>query len=103
LAAKRDEKGRFIKGEVANPKGRPPRATEEEYAETFREVIPLERWKRMIERQALRADKGDLIAFKALVLYLAGAPTQKSELTGKDGERFVVNLSWGDDIKTNDD
>ena len=28
---------------------------------------------------------------------------ERQEVTGQNGERFVVNLSWGDDIKTNDD
>jgi hypothetical protein len=98
MAANRCPKtGRFLPGNNASP-GRKPRATEEEYAQVFKDVIPIERWERMIEKQALRAEqKGDLVAFKALVSYLAGAPIQKQQLTGKDGENLVINLSWGDD------
>lgn len=59
----RDAKGRFVKGCSGNPNGRKPHATEQEYREAIKDVIPLERFIRQLERLALRADKGDSRAF----------------------------------------
>jgi len=73
----RDDKGRFINGHKGGG-GRPPRATEKEYLEAFKDAVPLERFLRMVERQAHRAEKGDLPAFSAICKYL-GLDIQKIE------------------------
>ena len=67
----RDDKGRFARGQSGNPAGRPPKATEAEYIEKVSDVIPLERFGRMLEAQAKRAERGDIRAFEALAKYLA--------------------------------
>lgn len=62
----RDAKGRFIKGNEPGP-GRPPAATEAQYADVLKEVVPVERFKLIVEAQARRAERGDILAFNALV------------------------------------
>ena len=54
----RDAKGRFVPGVSGNPKGRKPRATEDEYRDAILDIVPIERWRLMIEKQAARAEKG---------------------------------------------
>jgi hypothetical protein len=71
----RDEKGRFVNGNKASP-GRKPKATEAEYLDAFKSVIPLERFVKQIEAQAKRADRGDLMAFGAIAKFL-GLDVQK--------------------------
>jgi hypothetical protein len=75
----RDNKGRFVKGVSGNPNGRPTRATEEEYRQAVLDIVPLERWKLMIEKQAIRAERGDLRAFEALAKYIA-PPIERQEI-----------------------
>lgn len=82
----RDEKGRFIKGGPPGP-GRPPKASEEEYREAVNTVITLDRFVKMIEAQAKRADRGELPAFAALVK-LMGLDVQKVE-NQHDGEVVI--------------
>lgn len=84
----RDERGRFAKGNPGGP-GRKPRATEQEYRDAFCEVVPLDRFIRMIEAQARRADKGDLKAFEALVRYIAPA-IEKQQLEHSGGVEITV-------------
>jgi len=98
----RDKKGRFVKGKSGNPDGRPPKASEEEYRDAIKEVIPLQRFINQLEKLAVRADRGDSRAFSK-ICDLLGLNVVRQEVTGKDGERFVINLSWGDDIKTDND
>lgn len=93
----RDTKGRFIKGESGNPNGRPPRATEEEYRLAVLDIVPLERWKMMIEKQAARAEKGDLRAFEALAKYIA-PPIERQDITsGGEPLNFVEKVIYSDD------
>ena len=73
----RDKNGRFVKGNKASP-GRPPKATEQEYLDAFKTVIPLERFIHQVEAQAKRADRGDLQAFGAIAKFL-GLDVQKIE------------------------
>ena len=80
MVVKRDEKGRFIKGSVANPKGRPPRATEKEYLDTVYDEIPIERFRRMIARQAERAERGDLKALEFLVRIIGLEAARKIDI-----------------------
>jgi hypothetical protein len=95
----RDTKGRFVPGVSGNPKGRKPRATEDEYREAILDIVPIDRWRRMIEKQAARAEKGDLRAFEALAKYIA-PPIEKHDIT-TDGEPIqfiekVVHAGNGD-------
>jgi hypothetical protein len=92
----RDNKGRFIKGSTGNPKGRPPRATEEEYRGTIRDVIPLERFTHQLEALAKRADRGDSRAFDK-ICDLLGLHVIKTEHSGRDGEPLQIVVSYVND------
>jgi hypothetical protein len=88
----RDNKGRFVKGVSGNPNGRPTRATEEEYRQAVLDIVPLERWKLMIEKQAIRAERGDLRAFEALAKYIA-PPIERSDITtGGEPLQFIEKI-----------
>lgn len=91
----RDAKGRFVKGNKASP-GRPPRATEQEYLDKVLDVVPLDRFARMVEKQAQRADRGDIRAFESLAK-LMRLYVDRLEHTGKDGNTILVTLRRGDD------
>lgn len=86
----RDNKGRFVKGKPGGP-GRPPRATEQEYREAIKEVIPLERFIRQLEKLAARADRGDSRAFDK-ICDLLGLHVIKNEVTGVDGNAITINV-----------
>ena len=84
----RDDKGKFTKGNKASP-GRKPRATEEEYRDAFLDVIPIERFKRMVDAQAKRAERGDIQAFNAIANRILPV-IEKHEHSGKDGSPIQI-------------
>lgn len=90
MAAMRDNKGRFVKGKPGGP-GRPPRATEQEYRDTIKEVIPLERFIRQLEKLAARADRGDSRAFDK-ICDLLGLHVIKNEHTGENGNAITIRI-----------
>lgn len=81
----RDEKGRFIKGSVGNPKGRPPKAREERYYEITLSTVTFADWEEIIRKAADQAKRGDYQARKFLADYLLGPPLQRAQLLGVDG------------------
>ena len=81
--------GKFVKGQTGNPKGRPKKATEQEYQDALYDVVPLERWKKILEAQMKRAERGDIQAFNAIANRILPI-TEKRELTGKDGEPITI-------------
>ena len=93
MTPKRDGKGRFIKGQTGNPNGRPPRATEQEYREAIKEVIPLDRFIRQLEKLAMRADRGDSRAFDK-ICDLLGLHVIKNEVTGADGNAITIRVVY---------
>lgn len=91
MTPKRDDKGRFVKGSTGNPNGRPTRATEQEYREAIKDVIPLDRFIRQLEKLASRADRGDSRAFDK-ICDLLGLHVVKNEITGSNGEALEIKL-----------
>jgi len=100
MASIRNEKGQFIKGSVPNPKGRPPKATEAEYRDAVKEVIPLERFIRQLESLAKRADRGDSRAFDK-ICDLLGLQVIKQEVSGKDGNPLQITVEYVNDWRKN--
>ena len=89
----RDAKGRFLKGETGNPNGRPPKATEEEYRDAVKEVIPLERFIRQLESLAKRADRGDSRAFDK-ICGLLGLDVIKQEVRGSADNPVKITVEY---------
>lgn len=87
----RDKRGRFVKGQSGNPNGRAPRATEQEYRDALLDIVPIERWKKIVERQAQRAEKGDIRAFESLAKYIV-PPIEKRQLDLGD-KPIIVRLT----------
>jgi hypothetical protein len=92
--AHRDEKGRFIKGNNANPSGRPPKEREVKYYDLLLTTVSEAEWVEIICTAARQAKRGDASARKWLTEYLVGVPAQKMEFTGKDGSKLAIHLSW---------
>ena len=90
MTPKRDDKGRFVKGSTGNPNGRPTAATEQEYRDAIKSVIPLERFIRQLERLAARADRGDSRAFDK-ICDLLGLYVIKNEQSGE----ITINVVRG--------
>ena len=96
MGKQRDEKGRFIKGSVPNPNGRPSKAREERFYEITLSTVTLTDWKEIIEKAATQAKRGDSQARKFLADYLIGPPVQKSEITGADSGALDIIVRYAE-------
>lgn len=92
----RDGKGRFVKGHRKTG-GRAKRATEIEYLTAVLEGIPLDDVTTGARRLADKIRKGDIYAWKLLLPYLVGLPTQRMEHTGADGAGLRIEVIYADD------
>jgi hypothetical protein len=70
----RDKKGKFQKGNPGGP-GRPARVVEQDYIVALSEAVPLDRWRKIIERAIADAEQGDPKAREWISNYLMGRPT----------------------------
>ena len=95
----RNNKGQFTKGHKNVSPGRPPQATEEEYRVAFLEIVPIERFKRMVEAQAKRAERGDIQAFNAIANRVLPI-IEKREHSGPDGEPLRIEVFYANDDRT---
>lgn len=90
----RDGRGRFAPGNAGGP-GRPKRASEVSYMLAVAEVVPVERWRGIVEQVATAAENGDHKAREWLARLLLGAdPGRLSEVLAgvlADGEHFRVS------------
>ena len=82
----------FKKGEIHNPKGRPPKG--HSITETIKAMMDEKpEIKRALGAKILEmAMKGDITAMKTLWNYMDGMPVQASEISGKGGSGIVLNL-----------
>lgn len=92
----RDEKGRFTKGSSGNPAGRPRRATEERYLAVLCEAVPLTRWRKIVERAVVDAEKGDDKARRWLGDYVIGRPTEYVNTDVTSGGN-ALRIEWVND------
>ena len=70
----RDAAGRFAAGNAGGP-GRPRRAIETDYLAALSDAVPMDRWRKIVERAVTDAEQGDVKAREWLGSYLAGKPT----------------------------
>ena len=87
----RDERGRWKKGTSGNPKGRPRRKSEEKVLDWFSEECTEDDVKAWYKTMCARARAGDVSAFKAIMSYLAGLPTQyiKADVDAEVKKRVI--------------
>jgi len=90
----RDEKGRFPKGVSGNMKGRPPKAVEESVTALLDSVVRPEDWEDLTGVLVKLGKKGNIPAILALFDRRYGKPTEKHEVTGKDGEPQKVLIEY---------
>jgi hypothetical protein len=90
----------FQKGQSGNPKGRPKLR---DIKEVLTDLLSQEKNKQQLVDAVMtvvvnKALKGDLKAADMLLSYTYGKPTQKTEITGADGERidFKVEVVQGE-------
>lgn len=82
MADRDDKTGRFLPGNKASP-GRPSRATEAEYLDAMSDAVSVEQWKKATAKMLALAIKGDVQAYKTLLPYFAGQPTQRLQISGE--------------------
>ena len=100
MTDKDPKNGRFVKGNKASP-GRPPKQSKQDYEDVFFEVIQIDRWRKMIEAQAKRAERGDIQAFNAIANRILPIIT-KNEHTGEYGEAIKIQIIDTTDANNND-
>ena len=82
----------FVKGQVANPNGRPRKSIEERYTKAVYSVVKAAEFKAVIEMILKAAKRGDMRAAKLILDYTVGTPIQKTELTGRDGGQIEFGV-----------
>ena len=94
------EHSKFKKGQSGNPNGRPKLR---DIKEVLTDLLSQEKNKQQLVDAVMtvvvnKALKGDLKAADMLLSYTYGKPTQKTEITGADGERidFKVEVVQGE-------
>lgn len=82
-----ENKGKFKEGNPGGP-GRPPKEREAKFLEVTLSAVTFKDWEEIVKKAVAQAKRGDNIARKWLGDYLIGAPIQRQEITGKDGEKI---------------
>ena len=98
MTQERDEKGHFVKGNNANPGGRPK--ADYSISALIDEAVSRTDWSFIIGVLKKRARRGDYKAIEILLDRRFGKPVQQTEVTGKDGaaiEIIHVKQSTDDD------
>ncbi len=90
---------KYKKGQSGNPKGRPPLR---DIKEVLKDLLSQEKNQTQLIDGLMsvvvnKALKGDLKAVEMLLSYTYGKPTQKTEITGSEGEKidFTINVVQG--------
>ncbi len=89
----RDASGKFIKGNNANPGGRPK--SDLSITALIDEAVTVDDWKFIIQAQLKRARRGDNRAIEWLTDRRFGKAVQA--ISGKDGEAFTIHVKVGND------
>lgn len=97
----------FKKGQSGNPKGRPPRKTEQAFLNATIGAVTIAAWKRITLTAVEQAEAGDDKARRWLSDYVLGKPTQHLEHTGKDGgaiqtEQQIRFIDYGIESEADD-
>jgi len=90
-------KGGFKKGQSGNPKGRPPRKTEQAYLNAMIGKVSIAAWQRIVIRAVEDAERGDAKARQWLTDYVVGKPTQYTDVTtnGESVNQRITFIDYG--------
>ena len=97
----RDGNGRFTKGTTGNPKGRPKKATEQEYLDVLYDVANIVRFRKILDAQMKRAERGDIQAFNAIANRILPI-IERRQISGEDGGAVKIQLIDATDERTDD-
>jgi hypothetical protein len=96
--ANRATNGRWLPGHSEHGPGRPAKAIQEAFLLALEKVLPLKRWKKILERCAVDAENGDRHAREFLAMYVAGKPREQIAIVDATTEPAeppkVVLLDW---------
>lgn len=91
-----ENKGKFQPGNKGGP-GRPPKEREARFLEITLSAVTFDDWAEIIKKAVAQAKRGDSSARKFLADYLVGVPVQRTEHTGRDGERLEILVKYATD------
>ena len=89
----RDASGKFVKGNPGGP-GRKKREVETDYLIALVKAVSMEDWEAIVHKAVVQARHGDAVARKWLADYIIGAPVQRQEVTGADGGRVEIVVTY---------
>jgi len=87
----------FVKGQVANPNGRPRKPVEERYTKAVYSAVKPVELKEIVEKLRDKAIRGDVQAAKLLLGYLLGLPVATTKLQGENGDLLKVIFEHSQD------
>lgn len=90
------EKHKFKKGQTGNPNGR-PKGSLRDIKDVLKDLLSQEKNQQQLIDGLMsvvinKALKGDLKAVDMLLSYTYGKPTQKTEISGADGEKIEFKI-----------
>lgn len=93
MAAIKDDRGRFIKGnQAAKGKGRPPREKELAYLEATMDSCTLADWREIVRKNVELAKTGDVNSRNWLSKYLLSEPEQNVNVNAEGAK--TINFVW---------
>lgn len=92
--ANRDENGKFIKGNKASP-GRKPKPIEEKYLQILIRSVPQNKWRAIIAKVVVLAERGERWAVEFLADRIIGKPVQPVNAEHSGDVTFVVQYADG--------
>src|SRR5690348_13702790 len=95
MSESHDAKGRFKKGHKGGP-GRPRRVVEQDYVVALSEAVPLDRWRKIIERAITDAESGDARAREWVGNYMMGKPTGNALEKKAEAEDYLDRKERGE-------
>jgi len=95
-------KGGFKKGISGNPKGRKPRAAEDDVIALFKRAVSTKDQLEIIQEGQKRAKRGDLKWAQFIFYYIYGTPIQRSELRGDANSPLEVVFRYAGEEKVDD-
>ena len=98
--SEREANGQFGKGNrvAAGNKGggRSARPKEEQYLDIMLRTCTAEDWEKIVKSAVTFAKAGDGKAREWLSNYILGKPIERTEISGPNGSKLELNLTWGD-------
>ena len=73
-----------------------PRPKEEQYLDIMLRTCTPDDWEKIVLSAVTRAKAGDSKAREWLSNYILGKPIERTEISGPNGSKLELSLTWGD-------